>query len=182
MALTRKMLAAFGIEQNVIDQIIEAHVEVTDGQKKEIEDLKKQVETLGKSGENYEKLKTEFETYKKDMTEKETTAKKKELLTKIAKDAGLSEAGVAKAVKYSDLSTLEIDDDGNAKNAKDILKSLKEEWGEYVQTKKTEGAKTPTPPANTNTTHALTKAEIMKIKDTTERQKAWGEYLRAQKE
>ena len=26
------------------------------------------------------------------------------------------------------------------------------------------------------------KAEIMKIKDTTERQKAWGEYLKAQKE
>ena len=44
MALTRKFLAAFGIEADKVDQIIEAHVETVDGLKKEIADLKEQVE------------------------------------------------------------------------------------------------------------------------------------------
>ena len=182
MALTRKFLAAFGIEAEKIDQIIEAHAETVDGLKKEIADLQAQAETNSKSGKDYDKLKEEFDAYKKDVAEKETTAKKKDVLSKIAKDAGLSEAGIAKAVKYSDLAQLELDEEGNAKNANDIRKALKEEWADYVVTKKTEGAKTATPPTNTNTSHVKSKEEIMKIKDTSERQKAWGEYLKAQNE
>lgn len=180
MALTRKFLAAFGIEAEKIDQIIEAHSETVDALKKERDDWKAQAEGNTKSGEDYEKLKAEFDAYKKEVAEKETTAKKKEVLAKIAKDAGLSEAGVAKAVKYFDLSTLELDEDGNAKNANDTRKSLKEEWQDYVVVKKTEGAKTATPPSNTDTPRTKSRDEIMKIKDTSERQKAWGEYLKAQ--
>ena len=181
MALTRKFLAAFGIEAEKIDQIIEAHAETVDGLKKEIADLQAQAETNSKSGKDYDKLKEEFAAYKKDVAEKETTAKKKDVLSKIAKDAGLSEAGIAKAVKYTDLSQLELDEEGNAKNANELRKAMKEEWPEYLVTKKTEGAKTPTPPSNTNTSRAVkSKEEIMKIKDTTERQKAWDEYLKAQ--
>lgn len=185
--MSRKFLAGLGCSQEAIDSIIEVFTErkgeyedKIESLEKELADTQAKIESASKSGKSYEKLKEEFDAFKKEVADKETSAKKKEALTKIAKDAGLSEAGVAKAIKYFDLSQLELDEEGNAKNPNDIRKSIKEEWVDYVQTKKTEGAKTPTPPTNTNTSHAMSKADIMKIKDTTERQKAWGEYLKAQ--
>lgn len=46
MALTRKMLKAFGIEEDVIEQIIEAHVETTDSLKAERDRLKGEAEKV----------------------------------------------------------------------------------------------------------------------------------------
>ena len=75
-------------------------------------------------------------------------AAKKSVLEKLAKDAGLSEAGIAKAVKYTDLDKLELDDSGEAKDGASIIKGLKEEWPEYISTQRTSGASTATPPAS----------------------------------
>lgn len=174
MALTRKFLAAFGIEADKVDQIIEAHVETVDGLKKEIADLKEQVETTSKGNDAYDKLKQEYDNYKKEVQDKEVAAQKKDVLAKIAKDAGLTEAGVQKAIKYFDLSTLELDGEGNAKNSKDILKGIKEEWSDYIQHTTKEGATTATPPSNTGKSK-MTKEQIMGIKDRGERQKAIAE-------
>lgn len=160
MALTRKLLSALGIEADKIEQIIDAHTETVDGLKHEIAQYKSDAEKLpdvqrqlaeakeaAKNGGDYDKLKKEFEDYKAEVAGRETLAAKKAALTKLAKDAGLTEAGIAKALKYSDYGKIELDDKGDAKDAAALLKGLKEEWPEYIGSSETHGAETSKPPA-----------------------------------
>lgn len=163
MALTRKFLTALGIEDDKIESIIDAHTETVDALKKERDDYKAEADKIpnmqkeldkakaaAKDSGEYDKLKKEFDDYKADVAGKETLAKKKAALEKLckAKDgAYLSESGVAKAVKYHDFDKIELDEKGEIKDAKELAKSLREEWKEYVQTEQKQGAKTPNPPA-----------------------------------
>ena len=187
MALTRRMLKAMGIEEEKIDQIIDAHSETVDALKSERDSLKEKAEQFDKAqleldnlrkatkdGGDYDKLKKEYEDFKQKVQERETKAAKQAALTKIAKDAGLSEAGIAKAVKYTDLSGIELDENGDAKDAKNLIKSLREEWSEHIVKTETKGADTATPPSSTGK-GKMTKDEIFAIKDASERQKAIAE-------
>ena len=196
MSLTRKMLKAMGIEEEKIDQIIEAHTDTVDGLKSDLSkyktdaeklpDVQKELDELKAKGddgwkEKHDKLKGEFDAYKKDVEAKETHNKKVEAYKAILKDANLSEKGIEKAIKYAEWDKIELDEDGKLKGANDHIKSVREEWAEYVTTTTTTGAKTSTPPANNGGTK-LTKAEIY-AKDehgryklsTAERQKALAE-------
>ena len=159
MALTRKFLAAMGIEADKIDSIIDAHTETVDALKKERDDYKADAEKLPKALEDlkkaqaaakdsgeYDKLKKEFEDYKADIAGKETLANKKAAFRKVAKDAGLTETGIEKAAKYQNYDEIELDDKGEIKNAKDLMKSIKDEWPEHIATGGTKGADTPKPP------------------------------------
>ena len=74
-------------------------------------------------------------------------------------------------MKVSDVDAIEFDDDGKIKGADDLTKSIKSEWADFITTTETKGAETPTPPSN-NGGGKMSKADIMKIKDTSERQKA----------
>ena len=163
MALTRKFLAALGIDESKIESIIDAHTETVDGLKAERDRYKADAEKLpevqaaldkakaaAKDSGEYDKLKKEFDDYKADIARKETLAAKKAVLKEIAKDAGLSEAGIAKALKYHDFEKMELDDKGAAKDKAAILKGLKEEWPEYITTTKQQGANTPNPPAGSS--------------------------------
>ena len=194
MALTRKFLSAMGIDADKIDEIISAHSETVDGLKEQLKTAKEAAEKLPKVQEqldslkdaaknsgDYDKLKKEFDDYKAEVANKEALAAKKAVLSKIAKDAGLSEAGIAKALKYTDFSTVELDEKGEAKDSKALLKSIKEEWADYIQTKFTKGADVPNPPANDGGKAVKTKEEILAIKDTAERQAAWRDFLAAQR-
>ena len=138
---------------------------------KELDELK------GKPDENYkaryEQEKNDFAAYKKQIAEEKTLEAKKSSLREIAKDAGLSDAGIAKAVKYTDYGKIELDDKGAVKDKAAILKGLKEEWPEYITTVETDGADIANPPAGGNNGGGKkTKEEILKIKDAAERQAA----------
>lgn len=163
MALTRDFLTALGIEKEKHQAIIDAHTETTEALKadrdrykaeadklpKAMEDLKKAQAAAKDSGE-YDKLKKEFEDYKADVANRETLANKKAALEKLckAKDgAYLTDTGVAKALKYSDYSTIELDEKGEIKNAKELAKSLREEWKEHAMTEAKKGANPADPPA-----------------------------------
>ena len=196
MSLTRKMLKAMGIEEEKIDQIIEAHSETVDSLKadrdsykedaEKLKDVQKELDDLKAKGddgwkEKHDKLKGEFDAYKKDVEAKEAHSKKVEAYKAILKDANLSEKGIEKAIKYADWDKIELGEDGKLKGANDHIKAVREEWAEYVTTTTTTGAKTSTPPANTGGTK-LTKAEIYARDEhgryklsTAERQKALAE-------
>ena len=196
MSLTRKMLKAMGIEEEKIDQIIEAHTDTVDGLKSDLSkyktdaeklpDVQKELDELKAKGddgwkEKHDKLKGEFDAYKKDVEAKETHNKKVEAYKAILKDANLSEKGIEKAVKYAEWDKIELGEDGKLKGASDHIKAVREEWAEYVTTTTTTGAKTSTPPAN-NGGSKLTKAEIYARDEhgryklsTAERQKALAE-------
>ena len=177
MSLTRKMLKAMGIEEEKIDQIIEAHSETVDSLKADRDTYKEDAEKLktvqkelddlkakGDDGwkEKHDKLKGEFDTYKKDVEEKETHSKKEAAYRAILKDANLSEKGIDKAIKYAEWDKIELEADGKLKGASDHIKAAKEEWAEYVTTTTTTGAKTSNPPAN-NGKSGVTKEDFQKM-------------------
>ena len=180
MSLTRKMLKAMGIEEEKIDQIIEAHSETVDALKADRDSYKKDSENLktvqkeldelkaqGNDGwkEKHDRLKDEFDKYKNDVQAKETKAAKEAAYRAILKDANLSEKGIEKAIKYAEWDKIELEADGKLKGANDHIKAVREEWAEYVTTTTTTGARTSTPPANNGTGTGKTKEEIMAIKD-----------------
>ena len=185
MSLTRKMLKAMGIEEEKIDQIIEAHTDTVDGLKADLSkyktdaeklpDVQKELDELKAKGddgwkEKHDRLKEEFDQYKNDVQEKETKAAKEAAYRDILKDANLSEKGIEKAVKYAEWDKIELDEDGKLKSANDHIKAAREEWAEYVTTTTTTGAKTSTPPANNGGKTGKTKEEIMAIRDPAVRQ------------
>lgn len=188
MALTRKMLKAMGIEEEKIDQIIEAHSETVDALKSERDEMKDKVskyadiqkkldeanEKLSKAGDDtykakYDALKAEFDSYKTDITAKETKAAKTAAYTELLKKAGVSEQSINAIIKVSNLDDIEIGDDGKVKNAAKVTESIKTEWSGFIGNNTEKGIKTPNPPANNGGKAAMTKSEIMAIKDTAER-------------
>ena len=181
MSLTRKMLKAMGIEEEKIDQIIEAHTDTVDGLKADVSkyktdaeklsDVQKELDELKAKGddgwkEKHDRLKAEFDQYKNDVQEKETKAAKEAAYRSILKDANLSEKGIEKAIKYAEWDKIELGEDGKLKGANDLIKAVRDEWAEYVTTTTTTGAKTSTPPANNGGKTGKTKEEIMGIRDT----------------
>ena len=192
MSLSRKFLKAMDIEDEKIEQIIEAHSETVSALKDEIAESKTAAEELKKTqkeladmkaaaekGEKdpykvkYEAIKEEFDAYKKDIQAKETKANKERLYTELLKEAGVSEKRIAAVLKVSDLEGIEIDENGKLKDAKKLTDAIKEEWADFITKTETKGADVKTPPSNSGKT--TTREEIMKIKDAGERQKAIAE-------
>lgn len=196
MALTRKMLKAMGIEDEKIDQIIEAHTETVDALKadrdkykedaEKLPDVRKELEKVKEDaakddGKNpykvkYEAMKEEFEDFKKDVKAKETRASKENAYRALLKDCGVSEKRINAVIKVTNFDKVELDEEGKIKDAGDHKKSIKEEWSDFIPTEGTMGAETSNPPANSGG-GKITKEEIMKIKDDTKRHEAWVKYL-----
>lgn len=179
MSITRKALAAMGIEPDKADQIIEMHTETLNEIKEERDTLREKVQKLTNDSEAIQKqldeaneamkngdkspykvkyeaavkekeaLQREFDQYKNDQTAKETHAAKEKAYREILKDAGIPEKHFAKVLKYSDVDGVELDENGKIKTAKDLLDSIKSEWSDHIESTAVEGAKTETPPANT---------------------------------
>ena len=198
--LTRKMLAAMEIDADKVTQIIEAHAqqvttmqgEIDDakaesdkykaeaeklmGVQKELNDLKAKVEADAKEreGKDYDALKKEFEEYKEAQAKAESDRKKTDAYKEFLKEMNVSEKGIEKILKWQGVDGVEVDDDGKIANAKDLKKSVKEEWEEYIVTSGIQGADTPNPPANTGGA-VKSREEILAIKDASERQAAMAE-------
>lgn len=202
MALTRKFLSALGIEAEKIDEIISAHTETTDALKKERDDaladvekykadsgklakVSKELEALkadegvDKWKKQYDELKAEYGQYKADVEAKEEKQVKESAYRKLLKDVNISDKRIDAILKVSGetIDGIELDENGAIKDADKLTETIKTEWADFIVTERTAGAKTATPPAESNG-GAKTKEEIMKIKDTQERQKAWGDLIR----
>lgn len=191
MAFTRKMLKAMGIDDEKVDEIIEAHTEVTNSLKEQAKENKeaaeklkgvqKELDELKAKGDDgykakYEAEKEAFEQYKAEVEGAKEQESKEKAYREMLKDV-LSEKGVEKAVKYADWSKIEIDEKGKLKNASDHVKAVKEEWAEHVSITETRKEDPANPPDVKSS--AKTKADIYKkdeagryILSTEERQKA----------
>ena len=187
MAFTRKMLKAMGIEEEKIDQIIEAHVEVVNSLKDERDDYRDKAEKFDATNkelkelkanndgdswkEKYDKLQSDFETYKEEQEAEKTKQAVTNAYKEILKKTGVSEKRIDSILKITDLSEISLNKDGSIKNTDKITESIKEEWSDFIVKEGTEGAKVENPPKNTGGTK-MTKDEIFKIKDAGERQRA----------
>ena len=63
-------------------------------------------------------------------------------------EVGISEKRLDSVLRLCDVDGVELDDKGAIKDAGKLKDSLKTEWADFVVTKTTEGANTPTPPVN----------------------------------
>lgn len=194
MSLTRKMLKAMGIEDDKIEQIIDAHTETVDGLKadletakagakdltklqKELERAQADLEAAKKDGwqDKYTQVKRDFDTYKQEQETKAARGAKETAYRALLKDAGVSEKRLDTVVKAAMadgvLDGLELDEKGAVKDAAKLTETVKVEWADFIVQTQTQGAHVPNPPANGGGTFS-SKDEIMKIKDPTARQNA----------
>ena len=196
MALTRKFLTALGIEAEKIDEIINAHSETVEGLKEERDTFKEKAEKYDKAQSDlevankkidelskddayklkYEALKEDFDEYKKNVETEKTNNSKTTAYKQLLKEIGISEKRIDAVTKLAELDKIKLDKDGKIEGSEDLKKSLSEEWADFIVKDGKEGAGISTPPENDGGV-VKTKEEIMKIKDTSERQKAWGEYI-----
>lgn len=167
MALTRKMLKAMGIDDEKIDQIIDAHTETVDALKEERDNYKKDSEELKgvkkqldeaksliESGDKdaykvkYDALKEDFDNFKADVKKKETTANKTAALQSLLKEIGISEKRIPAVLKISDVESVELDENGSIKNKSKLADSLKSEWQDFIVMESKKGADEHNPPSN----------------------------------
>lgn len=166
MAFTRKFLKAMGIEDDKIEQIIEAHTDVTtalkedrdkykaDAEKlaqvqKELDEANEKLDAAAKDGykEKYEKEKKDFDEYKKGVEAAETKAKKTDAYKGLLKKAGVSEKRIDAILKVTSLDDIELDDKGEIKDADKKVEGIKTEWSEFIVKTETRGEGAENPPS-----------------------------------
>ena len=192
MAFTRKMLKAMGIEDEKIDQIIDAHSETVDALKAERDGFKedaaklaavqKELDALKAKGDDgykakYEAEKAAHDALKADIAAKETKKAKTDAYRELLKGANIDEKRIATILRAEapTIDKIELDADGKIKNAEQYTESIKSDWADFIVTQSAKGANTATPPANGGAASTKTKEDILKIKDAGERQKAIAE-------
>lgn len=160
MALTRKMLKAMGIEDDKIDQIIEAHTETVDALKEErdgfkdkagqYDTVKKELDELKTNPaddwkEKHDTVKKEFDDYKKAQADRETLASKKTAYRKLVEETGITSKKLVDLILNSvDFENVELDGE-TIKEAATLTESIKTEYAEYIPEKGVEGAKVEKP-------------------------------------
>lgn len=192
MAFTRKMLKAMGIEDEKIDQIIDAHSETVDALKAERDGYKedaaklaavqKELDELKAKGDDgykakYEAEKAAHDALKADIAAKETKKAKTDAYRELLKGANIDEKRIATILRAEapTIDKIELDADGKIKNAEQYTESIKSDWADFIVTQSAKGTNTATPPANGGAASTKTKEDILKIKDAGERQKAIAE-------
>lgn len=163
-SLTRKFLTALGVEEEKIDEIIEAHRSVVNEIKDERDKYREAAEQLPEvqkkldeleaidNGDStwqkkYEDEHSAFEAYKTEQTAKEMDNAKASAYKQLLKDAGISEKRLDSIMRITDISGIEIVD-GKIKGADKLTEKVKEEWSDFIIKSNQHGANTQNPPNN----------------------------------
>lgn len=198
MALTRKFLKAMGIEEEKMEQIIEAHTETVNGLKddlaraqadakalsgiqKELDEAKEALKAAKDGGwkEKHDQVKKEFDDYKAGVTAKEAKAAKEAAARAYYQGKQITGRALEVAMRGSgaEIEALELDEDGKIKDTKALDALVAGDFSGLVSATTTTGAATATPPVGSG--GSMTKADIYKrddkgryVMDATERQNA----------
>lgn len=195
MALSRNFLKALGLSDEQVNTIVEAHGETVSGLKDELKIAKEKADRLGEvekelndlktanaGKQDYETLYNEehkaFEAFKSDITAKQARTAKEAAISAFFEKNNIvgKQKKIAMMAIKGDIDGYEVDEKGKLKDTTKLDALIKEDFAGLVSTQRTEGANTAEPPSNIGKTEK-TKEEIMEIKDTQKRQKAWAEYL-----
>ena len=192
MGFSRKMLKAMNIEEDKIEQIIDAHSETVDALKADRDAYKedaaklaavqKELDELKAKGDDgykakYEAEKAAHDALKADIAAKETKKAKTDAYRELLKGANIDEKRIATILRAEapTIDKIELDADGKIKNAEQYTASIKSDWADFIVTQSAKGTNTATPPANGGAATTKTREDILKIKDAGERQKAIAE-------
>lgn len=189
--LTRKMLKAMSIDDEKIDQIIEAHTETVDGLKDKLkaaeakaadyDDVVKERDDLkAKSGDDFKKKYEDehkaFAAYKKDIETKATMEAKQKAVGAYIESKGITGVNreIAMRALKDEINAAELDGE-KLKDTAEIDALIGGDLKSLVVTQSKQGVPAANPPKNSGA--KPTKAEIMAIKDAAERQKAIAQNL-----
>lgn len=184
MAITRSMLKGMQLTDEQVSAIIEEHTNTIEGLKKDRDKYKSDAEKLPavqkeledlKSGDSdwkskYEKEHKDFEDYKKEIAGREAVAKVRNAYRKLLVENGVGEKHIDAVLRVTDFTNIKVDKDGKLENSDKLNESIRSEWSGFITNKGTKGADVDNPPGGSKAT--MTKEDIMKIKDTTQRQQA----------
>lgn len=175
MALTRKFLKAMGVEDEKIDQIIEAHSATVDGLKEQIDalraeagngeeakaklaEIQKQLETAEADLEaakndgwkdKHDAVQREFEDYKAGIAAKEAQAAKEKAARDWYESKGVAGKALSVAMRGSgaEVEALELDEGGKIKDSSALDALIQGDFAGLVRNTETQGAQTAHPPA-----------------------------------
>lgn len=186
MALTRKLLKSFGLEESVIDSIIEAHTESTDALKKQrddalaeaakvealTKDLKEANDKLDKAGDA-SKVQKELDDLKASVAaEKTAAATRAHARELLENDVGIKRKSALDLILAAEnLGGYEKDENGRIKDPAAFATAMKTKHAEWIGEATTTGTPPTTPPSS-GTNSTMTKEQIMAIKDPAERRAA----------
>lgn len=196
MSFSRSFLKASGLSDEQIQAVMEEHNAVVDALKQQRDSFKADAEKLTevqkqlddlKSGEDYQaKYDQEhkaFEDYKAEVKAEAELANVKSAYRKLLTDEKISDKRLDAVIRLTDFSKMKLDKGGNLEGADELRKSIRDEWGEYIVTTRTEHEQVATPPNNRGGA-IMTRAEIFAKDDkgryklsTAERQRAIAENL-----
>ena len=187
MALTAKMLKGLGLTDEQREAILEEHASTVNAIKEERDRLKADAEKLpgvqkelddlkaaGDGGykEKYEKEHSAFEAFKSDITAKQTKAAKEKAVRAYFESKNITGANLDLAMRGcgEEMAALEMDGD-RIKDTKSLDALIGGTYKSLVSTTRIKGANPATPPGSTRS-GAMTKDQIMQIKDRAERRAA----------
>lgn len=187
MALTRKYLKSIGLNDDQIEGVIEEHTAVksdlqgkidtykADADKlaevqKELDDLKAQGD--GGYKEKYEAEAKAHNTLKQQIEAEKTNATKRTVMDKfLTEKVGIQRESartlILDAVKWDDVK---LDESGALTGADELAKTYADKYKDFVGMTGSQGTPPATPPTGGGS--AMTKADIMAIRDPVARQNA----------
>jgi hypothetical protein len=154
------MLRAMGIDEEKIEQIIEAHTETMEALKtkadtyeedaKKLESVQKELDDLKKNGGDWEKKYNDehhaFEQYKAEITNKQTKEAKEKAYRSLLSDLKVSDKRHDAILKLTDLNSLEIDQDGKIKDEKTLREQIAADYADFIVTTEEKGTPAANPP------------------------------------
>lgn len=192
MALTRKALKAMGLTEEQVDSIIEAHTETVDGLKdevarykadaeklsdvqRELDEAKNTIATGNKESwrVKYDAIKEEFDNYKANEAAQKVKADKEAAYKDLLKGLGVSEKRIDSIIRVTNLDAEELGEDKRFKNAEALTETAKTEWADFIESTNTNAnVRVDMGGKLNNGGTAMSRNDIMNIKDRTERRAA----------
>jgi len=108
-------------------------------------------------------LKKEYDEYKAGVDAKEQAVAKERAYGALLEEAGISKKRIDSVMRVTDLNSIQLDKDGALKDKDNLLKSVKEEWSDFIVTESQQGADTPNPQTNSGGEQAKGQSRAARI-------------------
>ena len=141
------------------------------GLQKDLDEAKKGEDWKGK----YEAEKKAHDDYKAQVAKDAEVAKIKTAYRKLLVDERISTKTIDAVIAATDFSKMKLKEDGTLDGVDDLKKDIAEKWGGFQVSTRQRGERVDNPPPGGN--GSMTREEILKIKDTSERQAAIANHL-----
>ena len=123
----------------------------------------------------YEREKEAHDAYKTQVAREAEMEKVKTAYRKLLVEERISAKTIESVMNATDYSKMKLKEDGTLDGIDDLKKDIAERWGGFQVSTRQRGESVDNPPRSNN--GRMTRDEIMKIKDASERQKAISENL-----